>query len=249
MLRRHLAELVALPMLPLLLAQGRYVRRVTPRLPEAAGPTSGCTGTGGGEAPLTLLAIGESPVAGVGVADHQQAITGQLALALSARTGRSVRWQAAGRNGITAAEALDQLLPSLPAQAVDIALIAFGVNDTSAFRASTCWSKDLLALWQAVRERCAPDLIILCGVPPVGRFPALPPPLRWVLGLKADALDLVTRELAADLPGTLYVPVVLEPACEHLMASDGYHPSAAGCTAWAEAIADACMAYRGRVPH
>ncbi|EKS9872121.1 SGNH/GDSL hydrolase family protein, partial [Burkholderia cepacia] len=37
---------------PLLFAQGRYVRRVTPRLPEAAGPRDGVAGDG---PPLRVL--------------------------------------------------------------------------------------------------------------------------------------------------------------------------------------------------
>jgi lysophospholipase L1-like esterase len=183
------------------------------------------------------------------VNSHEEAITGQLALALAAGLGRRVHWQARGRNGITAAEALVHLLPDLPQQQVDVVAIAFGVNDTTAFRNAGRWSEDLLALWQAVRERCSPRLIILCGVPPVGRFPALPQPLRWVLGLKADALDTATRELAAALPATLYVPVAVEPSRADLMAHDGYHPSAAGCAVWARVIADACIARYRNEPY
>ncbi|MET3217482.1 UNVERIFIED_ORG: hypothetical protein ABIC48_005266 [Burkholderia territorii] len=45
---------------PLLFAQGRYVRRVTPRLPEAAGPRDGVAGGG---PPLRVLAVGDSAAA------------------------------------------------------------------------------------------------------------------------------------------------------------------------------------------
>ncbi|MGB7479647.1 MAG: SGNH/GDSL hydrolase family protein, partial [Burkholderiaceae bacterium] len=79
-MRRYLPELIALPLLPLLVAQGRRTRRVTPRLPEAGGPDCGLAGSGSGR-PLRLLAVGESPVAGVGVLRHDEAITGQLARA------------------------------------------------------------------------------------------------------------------------------------------------------------------------
>lgn len=40
-----------------------------------------------------------------------------------------------------------------------------------------------------------------------------------------------THELAAGLPCTLYVPLVLGPHDTTMMASDGYTPSAKGCTA------------------
>ncbi|GIZ54078.1 SGNH/GDSL hydrolase family protein [Noviherbaspirillum aridicola] len=240
MWRPLLPELAAAPLLPLLLAQGRRVRRNTPRLPEAGGPRCGSVGLPGDMPPLTLLTVGESPVAGVGVSTHEEAITGQLALALSAALGRSVAWQACGKNGVTVAEALEQLPPMLPADPVDVAAIAFGVNDTTAFRRPAQWSADLEQMWEMVRMRCRPRLILLCGVPPVGRFPALPQPLRWVLGLKAEVLDGAAQALARRLPDTVHVPVALEPACHDLMAADGYHPSALGCARWAAVLADAC---------
>lgn len=239
-MKSYLPEIAAAPLLPLLLAQGRHVRRVTPRLPEAAGPCNGLVARPGEEPPLRLLAIGESPVAGVGVATHEDAITGQLALALSNATHRSVQWHAHGRNGVTVAQALTQLSPGLPDQAVDVAVIAFGVNDTTAFHLPARWQHDLESMWKMVQERSRPRLTIICGVPPVGRFPALPLPLRWVLGLKAEALDQAARKLAQRLPETIHVPTLLEPSHTGLMAEDGYHPSAAGCSRWAAVLAEAC---------
>lgn len=241
-MRRYLPELIALPLLPVLVAQGRRTRRITPRLPEAGGPCAGIAGSDAGK-PLSLLTVGESPVAGVGVATHEEAITGQLARTLSARLQRPVHWHACGRNGATAREALQQVVPSIPAQAVDIALVAFGVNDTTAFRPVRRWQSDLRDLLQAVDARCAPRLLLLSGVPPVARFPALPQPLRWVMGLKASALDCAVRELAPSLPRTLYVALELATHDARMMASDGYHPSAVGCAAWADLLADACLSH------
>lgn len=239
-MRRFLPELIALPLLPFLIAQGRRTRRVTPRLPEAGGPCAGRAETACGGRPLSLLTVGESPVAGVGVATHEEAITGQLARALAVRLRRQVQWRACGKNGVTAREALQQVVPGIPEQAVDIALLAFGVNDTTAFCPVRRWQDDLRALFDALDARCAPRLIVLSGVPPVADFPALPQPLRWVMGLKAAALDAAARELAPQLPRTLYVPLALATRDAAMMASDGYHPSALGCAAWAALLADAC---------
>lgn len=63
--------------------RGRLVR-----LPEAAGDDSGLTE--GSEPALRLAVIGDSVAAGVGAADHREAMAGQLAAALSAMTGRAV---------------------------------------------------------------------------------------------------------------------------------------------------------------
>ncbi len=240
-MRRFLPELIALPLLPLLIAQGKRTRRVTPRLPEAAGPTYGTAGGEAGASSLSLLTLGESPVAGVGVDTHELAITGQLAQALAARLQRTVHWRACGKNGVTAREALQEVLVHVPPETVDLALVAFGVNDTTAFRSVAAWRRDLNAVLQALDARCRPRLVIVSGVPPVAHFPALPQPLRWVMGLKAQALDIAARELAATRPRTLYVPLALDPHNRGMMAVDGYHPSAAGCMAWAQLLANACQ--------
>jgi len=234
--RHWLPELAALPLYPLLLMQGRHARRVTPRLPEASGPTSGMAGASHGGTPLTLLTIGESPVAGVGVGSHEEAITGCFAAALAERLARPVAWQAHGRNGVTVREAMHTVLPQVPAAPADIVLVAFGVNDTTAFRSASRWRADLQALLRAVEARCSPRLLLLSGVPPVGLFPALPHPLRWVLGMKARSLDLAARELVGAGHRALHVPLELDPH-GGLMASDGFHPSHAGCLAWAAALA------------
>jgi lysophospholipase L1-like esterase len=239
-MRNHLPELFALPLLPLLLAQGRRTRRITPRLPEAAGATSGLAeGPALAGAPYRLLAIGESPVAGVGVRHHGEAITGCLAKALSQQLRRPVFWRACGQNGATVAQATASLLPKVPAEPVDLLLVAFGVNDTTAFRSARSWKADVQRLLDALSERCRPQLVLVSGVPPVGRFPALPQPLRAVLGCKAAVLDRVLQELVHARDATLHVPLNALSGEPALMAHDGYHPSSAGCIAWAAQLVDA----------
>lgn len=232
-MRHLLPELVALPLYPLLVAQGRRARRITPRMPEAVAPYDGVAGAHHAGTALSLLTIGESPVAGVGVDSHENAITGQLAHALSAELKRPVTWSARGKNGVTVRDAIEKVVPQLPAQDVDIVLVAFGVNDTTAFRSIARWRCDLRELIETVEARCHPRLVLLSGVPPVGRFPALPQPLRWVMGLKAAALDRAAQDLARTLSRTRYVALDLDGRDRSLMASDGYHPSQRGCAAWA----------------
>lgn len=240
-MRRYLPELVALPMLPFLIAQGRHARRVTPRLPEADGPQEGVAGQSHDRPPLSLLAVGESPVAGVGVSTHAQGISGQLARALAERLERPVRWRACGKNGVTVREALEMLIPAIPDGPVDIALVAFGVNDTTAFSSVSRWTRDLREVLQAIEQRCRPGLVLLSGVPPIAHFPALPQPLRWVMGLKAAELDRAAMALASAHTRIRFLPLVLETRDRTMMASDGYHPSEKGCAAWAELLAEAAL--------
>ncbi|HEV2612584.1 MAG TPA: SGNH/GDSL hydrolase family protein [Noviherbaspirillum sp.] len=241
--RRWFPEIVATPLLPLLILQGRRTRRITPRLPEAAGSRDGNAGTQHGTRALTLIAIGESPVAGVGVATQQEAITAQLAEKLAQHMRQAVQWRAIGRNGVTAREAHALLLPEVPQQPIDIVFVAFGVNDTTAFRPVRQWRDDMGRLLAAIDKTCTPGMILLSGVPPMAHFPALPQPLRWVMGLKAGVLDAALRDISNTLPQlqarVLHVPMAIDPADKSVMASDGYHASASGCGVWAGLIAEA----------
>ena len=63
-------KLAAIGLAPLLILQGLYVRRVTPKLPEPLGKRSGVHGTG---PRLRLLILGDSAAAGVGVSTQSQA--------------------------------------------------------------------------------------------------------------------------------------------------------------------------------
>jgi lysophospholipase L1-like esterase len=251
--RRWLPELIALPLLPWLLIQGRRTRRITPRLPEAMGPTIGQAQIAGSteppQRPLALLTIGESPVAGVGVATHYEAITGQFAAALAMRLQRTVTWQAVGENGATLSDAVKTMLPQVASQKVDIVLIAFGVNDTTAFRSCNRYRAELLQLMRDLQAHLDPRLIVISGIPPIHAFPALPEPLRYVLGLKAKALDETVEQLIAELPADLgqlrvtRVPILIDINDHALMASDGYHPSASGVSLWARQLATAVAAH------
>lgn len=237
-----LPELIALPLLPLLLVQGRRMRARTPRLPEAGGERHGVQAGHAGAAPLRLLSVGESPVAGVGVARQDEAITAQFACELAAATSRPVQWRAFGRNGATVRDALAELVAQVPQEPVDVLLVAFGVNDAVAFRRVGAWQEDVLALLDQLRQRCQPGLVLVSGVPPMQEFPTLPHPLRWVMGLKAAALDRGLQALARRHGWLHHVPIVLGTRHDAtLTAEDGYHPSAHGCRIWAGLLADAYL--------
>ncbi len=73
-------------------------------------------------------------------------------------------------------------------------------------------------------------------MPPLGRFPALPQPLRAVLGLRARLLDRAAARLAPRLPRVAHLPITLAvtPA---LFCADGFHPGPAGYREWGALLA------------
>lgn len=221
--------LLLLFLLPILLPQALLSKRRALRLEPAAGPQTGVACSTAGD-PLRLLLIGESTVAGVGVASQQEALAGQLAAQLAARLQRPMVWQALGENGITAAAAVERLLPQVAGQRFDLVLLVFGVNDTTHFSSARCWQTALQALAQAFPTA----QVAFSAVPPMQHFSALPWLLRKVLGWRASLLDRQLAEVARQLSAR-HCPVALEFSPEY-MARDGYHPSALGYRVWAEGL-------------
>jgi lysophospholipase L1-like esterase len=229
---------------PLLLWQGRRVRRQALRLPEARGPRSGSVGQG--PVRLRLLIVGDSSGAGVGVDTQAQALSGQLAQALAQRLGGQVQWQLLARSGQTSAAALSQLQASaiLPA---DVAVTALGVNDVSAGVAPRRWLAQQAQLHALLSQRAGVRYTVHSAVPPLHRFAMLPQPLRWWMGARARRLNAaLARALAhpeqagqrglLTPPGDWQQPVQVSGA--GLLAEDGFHPSASGYALWAQALAE-----------
>lgn len=226
---------------PVLVPQGRRVRRTTPRLPEAAGPRAGEV-PGSGD-PLRLLVLGESTAAGVGAADHQEGLAGQAAISLAARTGRPVRWRVLGRNGATAATTRDELLAPATDVAADVAVVALGVNDTLRLHGPARWTADLRRLVDAIRDRCGPVPVLLAAVPPMGRFPGLPQPLRGVLGLRATMLDRAAARLARQMDGVHHLHMPLDAgSVDRFFCADRFHPSPHGYGVWGAELGRAAAA-------
>lgn len=237
-MNRHLATILTPPLFPLLLIQGFWLRRTTPRLPDAAGPLEG-TIAGAGE-PLRLIALGESTVAGMGARTHETALAGQLALALNQATDRSIEWLVVARSGINARQTRLELVPQLAGRRADIVMIALGVNDSIEFHTARRWSADMERLIADVRREVGDAPVVLAGVPPLDYFPALPQPLSFVLGARSTALERASLELVKKLKRVVYVPFLIEREnCDDLFCSDGFHPSELGYTEWAKQLAEA----------
>jgi len=230
-----LGRAVALPLAPLLLWQGRRVRRETPKLPEAAGPREGLAGAERPGRPLRLLLLGDSSAAGVGAATQDEALAGRLLAALAPAVPRPVRWRLVARTGIDTREAL-ALLESEPPERFDLAVVALGVNDVTALRPAIAWLADVDRLCAMLHARHRLRCVLWAGLPPMHRFPALPQPLRGVMGLHARGLDAsLARWCAQRAPRARHVPLpaMTDPA---LIASDGFHPGPGAYALWAGSL-------------
>jgi hypothetical protein len=72
----------------------------------------------------------------------------------------------------------------------------------------------------------------------MGRFPALPQPLRGYLGMRARRLDTALAHWAASRDDCEHLPFAF-PLDPSMLASDGFHPGETACARWAAQIAAA----------
>lgn len=235
--------LALVPALPVVAVQARRARRVIPRLPDASGAVEGTCHVVGASGPaLDLLVLGESTVSGVGASTHELGLAGGIARPLAAATAREVRWFACGKNGATVDKVRAGLLPSIEGRRIDVAVLCVGANDAFRMTSLRRWRRGLGEVTRWLLERGC-RRVFISQVPPVGRFPALPPLTRLVVGARMELLGAELPRLARQDERLVYCPVTFptEHSC-----SDGIHPSERGYAEWgkqlAAYIAGACAA-------
>lgn len=205
--------LIRLLLGPVLLWQGARVRRTILRLSEPDGPRQG------GVSGPRILILGDSAAAGVGVAQQEAALSGRLVAALAPL---AIRWRVLATTGWTTADGL-AALETFGDDRFDAAIVCLGVNDVTTETGIARWLETYSRVLDRLADRHGVTRAYLCGLPPMGRFPALPQPLRWYMGLQADAHDRALAELAARRDWTRHIPVEsnLPPSAA---AADGFHP-------------------------
>ncbi|WP_439149083.1 SGNH/GDSL hydrolase family protein [Sulfitobacter sp.] len=215
---------------PLLLAQGLSVRANAVRLPEAAGPRTGRLGSG---PKLSLLILGDSSAAGVGVDHQNDALAGQLAVLLANHF--TLDWQLVAKTGATTRTAL-QWLETHPPAPIDIVVTALGVNDVTHAVPYPLWLRQQNRMFARINTLFAPRRVYVSGVPPLGDFPILPQPLRWSLGTQARRFDAGLARLTEMSARLSHIPFN-SPLVPSQMAQDGFHPGPEIYTLWAKEMA------------
>jgi lysophospholipase L1-like esterase len=215
---------------PLLIAQGLYVRFVTPRLPEPQGNRCGIDGSG---PILRLLIIGDSAAAGVGVSTQGQALSGQLVTAL--KSDFLVYWKLLAQTSNTAKDVLANIEMASP-EPFDVVVTSVGVNDVTHGTALNKWIYQKINIIGLLQSKFCAQQILLSSLPPMHHFPALPQPLRWYLGIRAKRFNMKLKKIADEYGRCEFVSINL-PLQSKYMAADGFHPGALAYSLWANHIA------------
>ena len=217
--RLRLSRAIAAAQAPVLLGQGRRLRRETPRLPEAPlpweGRVDGRGGEGGGGAPpLRLLVIGDSTAAGVGVDHADLGLGGRLAEALSTRTGRPVQWWRRAATGATARDLVRRFLAPALEQPYDLVFLTVGANDALGLRSARAFRRDPSAAFSRGRSPRIPTQRCSCRhLPAFFRFALLPDPLRRSLYRHSQAPRAggIARSLTRTRAHTFATPTCRTP--------------------------------------
>jgi lysophospholipase L1-like esterase len=237
--------IIILPFVPILLYLGKKVKQNVPDLPEASESLTGHIKGNNGE--IQLLTLGESTVAGVGVTDHKDGLTGSIAKKLHESNGKTIHWQVLARNGYNAEKANEMLVPQLPDHKIDLIVIGLGANDTFEFNSPMRFRKGMMALIQNIQKRQPEANIVIANLPPIRNFPAFPWILQQILGNFIDLHAAAIVDLPQRFEKVFYIndKITLDKWIHKFDAhltdkdffSDGVHPSAVTYRVWGNEIA------------
>ncbi|OEK00684.1 GDSL family lipase [Roseivirga sp. 4D4] len=245
-LKYILGTIISIPLLPIMYYQGKRIRKTIPSLPEAKGP-SGTVKQENEAKPITILAIGESTFAGVGVATHDEGFTGSFAKAIAASYNTSVDWKVYARSGYTAKKVTERILPKVEEASADLILIGLGGNDAFTLNRPHQWRKDINLLIEKLRKKYPETPIVFTNMPPIKEFPAFTPLIHFVVGNLVEILGEELNELIKHHPKVYYNSAVLTiahwskvlgvPPDKSTFFSDGVHPSRFTYQVWAQEMA------------
>lgn len=162
----------------------------------------------------------------------RESLTGHLVELLS--KSFSVDWCLVAKTGATTAATL-QHLSDRPKRAFDLCVTSLGVNDVTSGVALRSWLGQQQALRSVLRQHYSVRRFVICGLPPLHGFPALPQPLRWWLGAKATKFDAALRADIAHEEDASFLSLRFSED-RSLMAADGFHPGPVVYEQWARKV-------------
>lgn len=234
--------IVSTPLLPLLYFQGKKIRASVPRLPEA----SGLEGTAHKNPTrvLRMLTIGESTVSGVGVATHEEGLTGTLAKTLAEGLDATIHWKVYAKSGYTAKRVTYKIIPKIAETNIDLIVIGLGGNDAFKLNSSGKWRLQMQTLIATLKAKFPDTLIFFLNMPPIKEFPAFTSLIKFTVGNLVEIFGEELEALVKDQKNVFYLSeiITLDVWIKRLKTnkrpddffSDGVHPSKFTYQTWAK---------------
>jgi lysophospholipase L1-like esterase len=160
--------------------------------------------------PHRILLFGNGLVVGWGVSSHDLALTGQLARAVTAVTGRGSEVHAAGDPNISMATAADAVA-TLDLSGYDAIVVHVGASDAFQLIRHAEFHRHLLELIGAIRRQAPRTPVLLLGIGPVSRIPFFRTRFDEVTDAWSEQLDAIAAELVEGTRDLGFVPAI-DPA-------------------------------------
>lgn len=235
-----------MPLMPILYLQGKRIRKKIPRLPEAEG-TSGYVNVGAVRN-LSVLLIGESTMAGVGVKTHEDGFAGSFARKLASLSDSNVKWEVFARGGYTLKRLRYKIVPKIPNNKYDLIAIAMGGNDAFKLNSPKVFGENIKALIKACQQKFPATAIAFCNMPPIKEFPAFPAMVKFIVGNLVEFFGQKLKMICDQKSGVYYSSEVIrldnwlqKIGTNNKQAkffSDGVHPSQLTYEVWGEDFAN-----------
>lgn len=228
-----LLKAATIALIPALVIQGNRVKKNTLKLPEPQGKRQGRTGTG---KKLSLLILGDSAAAGVGVEHQDDALLGAILYEL--KNDFEIEWKLQAKTGDTSSKVI-RTLDQMEVQHYDVIITSVGVNDVTKLMPAEVWIQKQEKLYSKIQQKFSPKLIIAASVPPMNMFPALPNPLAWLFGQYAKQMNQQLEKFVNQQVNMQWIEYDIEKyrAMNLQMAADGFHPSKEVYTLWGQEVA------------
>ncbi len=246
-IKYYLGALLSIPLLPIMYLQGKRIRANIPKLPEAMGPIGFCRVIDKKGKTLNMITLGESTIAGVGVATHEEGLTGTLGKELSHTMQVNASWHVYARSGYTAANISKNLIPIIEEKNIDLIVVGLGGNDAFNLNSPRKWTRDVSALIGLLQAKYAGAPIVFINMPPIKEFPAFTPLIKAIVGNLIELLGEALNKIVVRYENVYYFGEIINIdtwrsrySIDPLKAeffSDGVHPSKLTYQTWAKDIA------------
>ncbi|MFK7921254.1 MAG: SGNH/GDSL hydrolase family protein [Bacteroidia bacterium] len=247
-LKYTLGAILTIPFLPLMYLQGKRIKASVPKLPEAKGVEGQAIFAKSAKPNLKMLAIGESTIAGVGVATHEEGFVGTLAKELAQRLQAQIDWKVYAQSGYTVKSITKRIVPQISEREIDLIVIGIGGNDAFELISPKRWREDSQNLILDLREKFPNSLMVFCNMPPIKEFPAFTSLIRMTIGNLVEILGEELYELSQDFEKVHYHKEVITlsgwmkkhdvKGSTNDFFSDGVHPAKLTYQVWAKDMAD-----------
>ena len=218
---------------PLLWFQGMRLKKEVLRLPTPEDRPYGiCTGK---DKDFNILGLGESPMAGVGIPKHSLTLTGLTAVRLNELLGCNVNWKILAESGLTLKN-LNKLIREQSDENADLVLVSMGGNDVFQLTPPWIWKNNINTCVKLLFQNYKKPLILFSPVPPVGRFPAIPNPLRFAFGFWEFLLQASLANTINSMDNSYLLDERFPDGTEYYL-EDGIHPSPLAYDPWSEKLA------------